>query len=373
MTFSPLEWVLLGVFAGSTIIQLAYYWLVFGRLAFYKQPSEVNNENPPVSIVIVARNEYHNLTKNLPLFLEQEYPDFEVVVVNHVSDDETKDLLNDLKTQSSRLKVVHITQDLNFFKGKKFPLSLGIKSAANDIVLLTDADCAPSSKKWIYSMVRNYTPNTQVVLGYGPYINEKGFVNKLIRYDTFMIAMQYLSYALAGVPYMGVGRNLSYTRTVFFESGGFTSHYKVSSGDDDLLIGQIANKKNTKIEISPESFIYSEPKKTFSAWIKQKQRHLTTGRFYKTKFKMLLGVFSITQLLFYISLILLLIFSKNYYLIAGIFSFRIISQFFVQKKVMNLLQEKHLLIISLLLEVFYILIMPIVTLKSLFLKPVQWK
>ncbi len=373
MTLSPLEWILLGIFAGATMIQLVYYWIVFGRLAFYKPPIETNESNPPVSIVIVARNEYHNLSKNLPLFLGQSYPDFEVVVVNHMSDDETKDLLNDLKSQHPKLKVVHITQDLNFFKGKKFPLSLGIKSASNDIVLLTDADCVPNSEKWIQLMVRNYTDGVQVVLGYGPYIKKKGFVNMLIRYDTLMVAMQYLSYALAGFPYMGVGRNLSYSRSIFFASGGFTSHYKISSGDDDLLIGKISNKNNTRIEVSPDSFIYSEPKKTFTEWVKQKQRHLTTGRYYKAKFKILLGIFSATQILFYGCFILLLFFSDAYYLIAGIFIFRFISQLIVQKKVTNLLQEKQLLIISPLLEVIYILIMPIISFKSLFLKSVQWK
>ena len=373
MALLPLELVVFGILIGATIIQLAYYWIVFGRLAFYKVPDHVNGHYPPVSIVIVARNEYYNLKKNLPLFLEQEYGDFEVVVVNHVSDDETRELLEDLQRQYPKLRIVNITQDLNFFKGKKFPLSLGIKSAANDIVLLTDADCSPIGRNWIKSMVRNYTSNIQVVLGYGPYNKEKGIVNMFIRYDTFMVAMQYLSYAIAGMPYMGVGRNLSYTRSVFFASGGFTSHYMVSSGDDDLFIEQIANKKNTKIEVSPDSFIYSVPKKTFPEWFRQKQRHLTTAKFYKPKFKLFLGLFSITQFLFYASLVFALFVSQSYYLIIGLFLLRFISQIIVQKKVSNLLQEKQLLIISLLLEVFYILLMPFITFKSIFLKPVQWK
>jgi cellulose synthase/poly-beta-1,6-N-acetylglucosamine synthase-like glycosyltransferase len=373
MSCSILELVLIGVFAAAALIQLFYYWFIFGRLAFYKSPVEINNSHPPVSIVMVARNEYYNLSKNLPLILNQDYPDFEVVVVNHVSDDETNDLLNDLKIHYHKLKVVNITQDLNFFKGKKFPLSLGIKSATNDILLLTDADCTPNSDKWIRSMVKNYSPDVQVVLGYGPYVKKKGFINFLVRYDTFIVAMQYLSYALAGCPYMGVGRNLSYSKTLFFSSGGFASHYKISSGDDDLLIGKIAHKQNTRIEVSHDSFMYSEPKATFGEWIKQKQRHLTTGRFYKLKFKFLLGIFSITQLLFYVGFVLLLIYSMAYYLIASIFIFRFISQLIVQKKVMNILQEKQLLIISPLLEIIYLIIMPIVSIKSVFLKSVQWK
>jgi glycosyltransferase involved in cell wall biosynthesis len=365
--------ILLGIFACAALTQLIYYWFIFGRLAFYKPSNKLGSSIPPVSIVIVARNEYHNLSKNLPLILNQEYPDFEVVVVNHMSDDDTRGLLNDMEKEHDKLKVVHITQDLNFFKGKKFPLSLGIKSAKNSIVLLTDADCAPAGNLWIQKMAVNYTPGVEVVLGYGPYTKEKGFVNLLVRYDTFMVGMQYLSYALAGFPYMGVGRNLSYTKDVFFKSGGFTSHYKVSSGDDDLFIGQIANKKNTRIEISSESFMYSKAKRTFMEWVRQKQRHLTTGRFYKPKFKLLLGFFSISQLLFYLSFFFLLSLTNLYYIIGGVFIIRFISQLIVQKKVMNLLQEKQLLIISPLLEIIYMLIMPIVSIKSIFLKSVQWK
>ncbi len=373
MNFTLLETVFLTILAGAVFIQLAYYWLLFARLAFYKPKKVADVYASPVSVVLVARNEYTNLKNNLPIILEQEYNDYEVVVVNHVSDDETMELLEDFEKKYPHLKVVNITQDLNFFKGKKFPLSIGIKSSANELLLLTDADCWPESKHWISSMVKNYTTGKQLVLGYGPYRKEKGLVNLFIRYDTFWVAMQYLSYALAGIPYMGVGRNLSYTRSLFFENKGFTAHYRIASGDDDLFIGQVAKKSNTAIEVSSDSFVYSEPKRSFRTWFRQKQRHLTTGKFYKPKIKFLLGLFSLSQLVFYTSFFTLFFISEAYYIVVGLFLLRFISHMIVQKKAGDLLKEKQLLIISPLLEVFYILLLLALFIKSMFVKHMQWK
>jgi len=368
-----LELVLLGLFAVSILIQLFYYWIIFGRLAFYKFPAVNDLQKPPVSVVIAARNEYYNLQENLPLILEQDYPDFEVVVVNHASTDESAMLLKEFQSKYTNLRVVQIARDLNFFQGKKFPLSLGIKSAANDILLMTDADCKPFGKNWISAMVENYTPDTEIVLGYGPYKQEKGLLNLLIRYDTFLVAMQYFSFALIGMAYMGVGRNLSYTRTMFFRNKGFTSHYQIASGDDDLFINQAANKRNVKIAIQKDSFSYSVPKQTFSEWIRQKRRHLTTGKNYKFKFKILLGTFSFSQLLVYVSGVILLVFNIFPLFVVGLFLLRLFTQSIVNKKIIGKLQEKHLYIFSLVGELFYMLLIPLLALTTVFSKTVKWK
>ncbi len=253
---SVFEQLVAALFLLSVIIQWIYYFLVFSKLAYYKEGTIQNTDHPPVSVIIAAHNEDYNLQKNLPNILKQQYPDFEVVVVNHASIDTTRDVLMDLQREFKNLKVVTIEQDLNFFKGKKFPLSIGIKSAKNELLLLTDADCKATSVNWIASMASHYTSKTEIVLGYGPYNKSGGFLNMLIRYDTFMIALQYFSFALMGLPYMGVGRNLSYRKSTFYKNKGFTSHYNIPSGDDDLFIMQIANKKNTKIEVSQNSFMY---------------------------------------------------------------------------------------------------------------------
>lgn len=372
-SLSIIEGSLFALFALSALIQLLYYWLVFGRLAFFKKSPPSTVVHPPVSVVIAARNEYHNLIVNLPLILSQEYPEFEVVVVNHASDDETAALLKELSGKDPRIKVVHIKEDLNFFKGKKFPLSLGIKTARNDVLLLTDADCMPSGPHWISSMVQNYTDGVEVVLGVGPYIKKKGLLSLLINYDTFIVAKQYLSFALLGMPYMGVGRNLSYRRELFFKNKGFISHYHLISGDDDLFINQVANRKNTRIEIAPESHMFSEPKNSYGEWVRQKLRHLSTGKSYRFKHKFLLGLFSLSQLLFFTSFVLLIVFNILIWAALCIFMIRFISLSIVNKKISDQLQFSHILIFSLFGEFFYVLFLLLLAFISRFRKQGKWK
>lgn len=372
-SLSLFEQILAVTFLLSAIIQIVYYFLVFSKLAFYKEENNQNTEHLPVSVIIAARDEDFNLQKNLPAILNQQYPDFEVVIVNHASNDNTSEVLNDLQFKYSNLKIVTIEQDLNFFKGKKFPLSIGIKSAKNEILLLTDADCKPTSDRWIESMASNYTSKTEVVLGYGPYNKSGGMLNMLIRYDTFMIAMQYFSFALLGLPYMGVGRNLSYRKSTFYRNKGFTSHYHIPSGDDDLFIKQVATSKNTRIELSSNSYTYSKPKQRFIDWFRQKQRHLSTGKLYSPLFKVLLGSFSFSQLLFYVTLIILL--SKNILMIPtiAVMLITISSRIFIQKKAASKLGENQLLLFSLFGDILYTMLLPLITIISLTRRTVSWK
>jgi glycosyltransferase involved in cell wall biosynthesis len=366
------ELILFLIFCFALTIQLIYYWLIFARFAFYKLPTELNNEKPPVSVIIAARNEYHNLSKYLQNILEQDYPEFEVVVVNHASNDETVDYLKEIRPKYPHLKVVNIERELNFFTGKKFPLSLGIKSAKYDLLLLTDADCETISSNWISSVVKQYGSDTEIVLGYGPYKKSDGFLNKVIRYDTFFTAMQYLSFALAGLPYMGVGRNLSYRRTMFFRNKGFTSHYKIISGDDDLFINKVANRKNTSIVIDPESFMYSDAKSNYQDWIRQKFRHMSAGKYYKPKFKWLLGLFGFTHILFYISFIILLIFWVIPLITISLFVIRFVTQLVIHRFVLSKLQEKKLFLFTLFWDIVHIFIVHTVTLLSIFRKRDTW-
>lgn len=372
--FTTLEISVGAILILSFIIQMLYYWIFYARLSFFKQKEEnPHKEFQPVSVVISAHNEYHHLKKNLFSVLEQDYPEFEVVVVNHASTDETASLLKELNQKYERLKVITIEQDLNFFRGKKFPLSIGIKSATNELLLLTDADCKPASPLWLQKMVAHYDKNTEVVLGYGPYKTKKGFLNKLVRYDTFIVAMQYLSFALRGLPYMGVGRNLSYRKELFFKQKGFISHYRIASGDDDLFISAVAKKNNTKVELAPESFVYSEPKQSFKAWRTQKRRHMSTGKEYKKKFKFLLGTYGMSLMIFYLTLLFLLITWQIPYIALGAFLLRLISQLIIHKNILKRLNEKHLLLFSLLWEPVHVLMIPLIGVTGLRSKNTKWE
>ena len=355
------------------VIQMIYYWFIFSRLAFYnaaKRP--VSEEKKPVSVVICAKNEYHNLVRFLPLVLEQDYPEFEVIVVNDASDDDTFYLLRELSDKYAHLKVVNLLQNLNFYVGKKFPLSIGIKSATYPTLLLTDADCYPAGPHWIESMQSVFTDKTEIVLGYGAYLPQPGLLNLLIRFDTLNVAMQYMSLALCHLPYMGVGRNLAYQKELFHKVGGFIDHYKISSGDDDLFINEVANGVNTRIQPAAEAITYSRPKQTFASWYRQKKRHLTTGGFYKTRHKFTLGLFSFSQLAFFALLIALFLLKVDWMLLSGIYLLRLFSQIFIIKKCMTRLNEKKFLLLTPFFELFMMLINLMLGFRGLFSKKSQW-
>jgi glycosyltransferase involved in cell wall biosynthesis len=365
--------ILFWIFNTSVAIQLFYYWAIFSRFAFYKPKQKGFTPEPAISVVICAKNEYHNLKENLPAILNQDYPDFEVVVVNDASDDETIFLLEDLDREYERLSVVNISQNLNFFKGKKFALSLGIKSAKHEHLLLTDADCMPSSNNWIKEMTAGFSNQKQVVLGYGGYATENTLINFIIRFETVFTAIQYFSLALAGIPYMGVGRNLAYRKSLFIKNNGFISHYKVASGDDDLFIKEVATKKNTSIVVDKGSFTTSPAKKSFRNWWIQKRRHLSTGKYYKTKHKIILSLQSLSLIILFISFVILLVAKFNWWIVLILFFIRFFTQLVVFKKSFSRLNEKKLLLLSPIIEVILLILYPLLVLSNLIAKQDTWK
>jgi len=367
-----IEVVLLGSFLIAFLLQMVYFWGFFRRLAFFRN-REYDHSGEAVSVVICARNEYFNLKNHLPLVLEQDYPDFEVVVVNDNSQDESLELLEEMARKYPKLKIVNLSQELNFFSGKKFPLSLGIKSAKNDIILLTDADCRPASDKWIRNMASKFRGETEIVLGYGAYEKRSTLVNLFIRHETLWVAIQYLSYALSGMTYMGVGRNMAYRKSLFIENKGFSSHYTIASGDDDLFINSVATKTNVDIDIEHGSHTVSVPMSSAGTWFNQKRRHLTTWKYYRSKFKRLLGVWSLSQLAFFTLFFLLLALNYNVMVVAGVFFLRFVSYLLITKMSMKRLNERKLLLFSPIAELFLIILYPLLSLFNMISKPDKWK
>lgn len=344
-----LDLVFTALLVSFTCIQLFYYLFFFLRLAVHKTGHiDAMAQLHPVSIVISAFNEEANLKKNITKWLEQDYhyqgkPYFEVVVVNDNSEDDSFYFLNTMLEQYPHLHVVNLTQEAKLIPGKKFPLSMGIKSARFKRLLLTDADCVPASNQWLQHMASKLTVDKEIVLGYGPYVKHPTFLNKCIRFETALSAMQYLSYALARQPYMGVGRNLAYMKELFNKNKGFSSHHHIASGDDDLFINQVATATNTTIQIHPDSFVFSEPKKSWHDWHYQKKRHLSTGKFYKTKHKLLLGGFAFSHFLFWLSIIPAILFPKYIIISVSAIALRWLVQLGIYQSVLTKLQEKDLI------------------------------
>jgi hypothetical protein len=369
----PLLFIILAMLVLATLVQLVYYWGIYGKVAFFKQKNEFVRSDQPVSVIVCARDEYYNLKENLPLLLAQDYSVFEVVVVNHGSEDETNYLLQDMAEEHKNLKIVNVSQDLNFFTGKKFPLSIGIKSARYEVLLFTDADCKPGSNQWLRRMAANFTEGTEIVLGYGAYNKSKSLLNRLIRFDTLRVAMNYLGFARSGMPYMGVGRNMAYRKSLFYNQNGFISHYRIQSGDDDLFINKAATKRNTRIEIQTDAHTFSAPKTSFSQWLRQKRRHLQTGGYYKPSHKFILGLFAFTQITFWATAIGLLVLWFQPYIVLACLGLRLFSQLFITGKVMQKLSEKGFLLLVPVFELFLMLVSPILAFANMLSKPVKWR
>lgn len=355
------------------LFQIIYYIVVYGGTAFYKGNKNENQKLPSVSVVMCVKDEAYNLEKRLPTILEQEYPDFEVVVVNDASNDETEYVLRVLKEIYPNLNVVNLYKNVNKFLGKKYPLSLGIRTAKNDIILLTEADTIPSSFHWISEMVKGFTDKKQIVLGFTAYETKKGFLNTLIHYENQTIAMNYLGLAMLGNPYMGIGHNLAYTREMFFKEGGFISQYNIPVGEDDLFINKVANPRNTSIVISSDSINLAAPKERFAEWVIQKKKHCLSRRYFKLKDKTLTFLLPLTTFLLYTLAIVSIVFQFPWiYVVAGLL-LKYVTQIIYYFRSSKTLGTKKIAIFAPIFEILFLFFNTIIKLTTLFTKRNKWK
>lgn len=361
------------VFILAFLVQLFYFLFFFIRLSFKDKIQETAEFSfPPVSIIIAARNEEENLTNNLPILFEQDYPEFQIIVVNDRSWDASLDVLQAYYQKYENLKVVENPDLGKDGFAKKFALTLGIKAADYDKLVFIDADCLPSSNQWLKELTKGFSENKQIVLGAGPYNRTKGFLNKLIRFDANFIAIQYLSFAKAKIPYMGVGRNLAYTQEIYDSVRGFKNHYYIPSGDDDLFVNETATPKNTAVVFNENALTFSIPKNTFKSWYYQKKRHISTGKHYKLKDKILLTLYPFSLLIFYTSLIFLLVIHNWWYIALSVAAFRMLLQILIFMRPFKILRSKDLLIILPLWEIIMLFLTPIIMLNNKTHKVDKW-
>lgn len=354
--FNLVQLAVLAMLAVALIQQLGRY-IRYIILAASSAPKTNDVNFQPLSVVICARNEDNNLKEMLPKVCEQDYNEFEVIVVNDCSEDETVIVLAEMEKKYTNLRHTNIDPDRKFMHGKKLAITIGVKSAKFEHIVFIDADCQPESNQWLKQIAASYTNNTEIVLGYGGYKQRKGLLDKLIRFDTLSIAMNYLGLALTRHPYMGVGRNMSYTKSLFLNSKGFQSHYNIISGDDDLFVNEHGTRKNTKVVATKESKTTSYQPETFVKWFKQKSRHITTWPCYRFGSKVLLAIDSIGKFLFFASIVILIWPLQMYeYALAG-FGFRFLVQMITYKINMCKFGEKgfwlFIPIFELIMPLFY--------------------
>ena len=369
------EIILLSILAFCLLVQLYYVLFVHLKLATATIEALPFIGKKPLSVIVCARNEIVNLREYLPSLMTQHYPEFEVVVVNDRSWDGTEEFLEQMEKKYSNLKVVKILDNDKFIAGKKFAVTMGIKAAKHEWLVFTDADCTPASDQWLMDMQQPEDENTEIVLGYSPYIKRRGLLNALIRFETFFTAVNYLSFALKGMPYMGVGRNMAYKKALFFKNKGFAAHMHIPSGDDDLFVNAHANRSNTAIRIHPDSHVWSEPNRTWVGYLKQKKRHFGAGKMYKAKHKFILSLQIIFQFLFYGFFIASMFLSREaQYVAGGILLLSIIIKSFIYPKLLKRLNYGDLRWWFPILDILLFLFLTLNGFLAMFgKKKVKWK
>lgn len=364
--------IVLGLFIISTFIQILYWIFMYVKLQYRPQTSVTKSSNP-VTTIICAKNEATNLEKNLHRILNQNYHLHRLLLVNDNSTDTTPDVLLKIQKNHKTFTFVNADKAPAELPGKKAALTKGIEHADTDVLLMTDADCYPASSDWAEIMQSQISGKTEIVLGFSPYEKKKGWLNKLIRFDTVLIALQYFTMALAGMPYMGVGRNIAYRKSLFERTGGFEKHKSLASGDDDLFVQQAATATNTKICLDQDSFMFSEPKNSWKAYFIQKARHLTTGKTYKIHHQFILAMFLMSLFVHMTGGIGLLSQSLFIHIVIVCMILRLAVAWGVFGKLAGLLKSEDLTRWYLPLETSYLLFNIILTPTLLTFKPTKWK
>ncbi|SHF79829.1 Glycosyltransferase, catalytic subunit of cellulose synthase and poly-beta-1,6-N-acetylglucosamine synthase [Flavobacterium segetis] len=365
--------IILYFFIFIVAVQILYYLMIFGKFAFAKAQI-ITPKKVSVSVIVCAKNEAENVTNFIPLLAEQDYPDFEIVLIDDASSDTTLDIFEEFEKQYSNVRLVKVKNNEAFWGNKKYALTLGIKASRKEYLLFTDADCYPTSKDWITAMSSQFTMQKTIVLGYGKYEKiTNSFFNKIVRFETLLTAIQYFSWAKAGHPYMGVGRNLAYKKEEFFNVNGFISHIQVRSGDDDLFINEAAKSKNTTISFNPDSFTLSKPKTTYKEWFIQKRRHVATANYYKTFDKIQLGVFYFSQLLFLVLPIILLLFEFQWIFVLSLIGLRYLITWIIIGFSAAKLKEKDVVYFYPIIEFTLVFTQINIFITNIFSKPVQWR
>jgi len=360
------------VFIAASVAQLLYYALVFGRLAYGRAPHYEPDEYLPVSVVICAKNEAENLRKNLKVVLIQHYPAYEVIVVNDQSTDDTVQVIAEYMDRNENLRLLNIKEGTKPLPGKKFALKTGVENATHDIIVVTDADCKPVSAHWLEHLMANYLSDTDFVLGYSPYHKAPTLLNRVARYENIMTAMQYMSFAKIGMPYMGVGRNMSFRKAVV-KGWKQKKGRGLQSGDDDLLVNALAKAKSTEICLHKDAFTYSDAKTTWREWIRQKSRHVSTGSYYRWHHQFVLFLFALSDFLFYTAFLVLCIKASMVPIALLSLALVLCVKYLVTARINNMLQQNDLSRWFIILDPLYVLYLLFIFITTIFRPKPEWK
>lgn len=354
-------------------IQFFYYIFIFGKFSFSE--SQKNNLNRiSISVIVCAKNEAENVSRLIPLLAQQNYPNFEIILIDNASSDNTLEIFEEFEKEYPNIRLVKVKNNEAFWGNKKYALTLGIKTAKNDYLLFLNPDSVPASKDWISSMSSQFSNQKTIVLGYGAYEKiPKSFLNKIIRFESMFQTMSFFSWAKIGHPYYGTGRNLAYKKEEFFKVNGFIKHIQVSAGEDDLFINEVANRINTTISFAPESYTHSNHFKTFKSWFEQKKIVNSTKQYYSLFNRLQLAIFNFSNYFFILLAVVLVVFQFELILVLSLIGFRYLFVWVSVGISAKKLKEKDLIIWIPFLEILQIYTQLMLLKSTVFSKSKRWK
>ena len=322
--YTLVEWLLAGSLLLLFLIHLLFCLLLYRKPYTYERKRKVTavaeEELPGISVIISSKNNSEELAKNLPFILEQDYPLFEVIVVNCGSTDETDMVLKAAEQKYPHLYHTYVPADSDGTNEKKLSLTLGIKAAKHEILLFTEAYCRPVTTRWIREYGKAFLQERDIVLGYSRLIIEKKvWMRKFIHFDNLVHHLKFISMALAHKPFMGIGRNMAYKKALFYSHKGFSPILNIEGGEDDLYINRIAQRKTTGVVMTADSMTDTRGIDSFFTWRSIKSKYLYTKQFYRGFAFHLLGVETVTKYAFYLAFLAIVglaIMNAAYYLAA---------------------------------------------------------
>ncbi len=369
----PLLQILFYLLLFVSALQLYFLLFIQLRLSRYSSKNKTEKPNLPVSVIVYTKNEIEHLQNHLQSILDQEYPDFEVVVVKDTACEETAAVLRSFCALNPRLKVVQVPEQDRYRRNKKFALSMGIKAAKNEHLVFTESDSQPCSEHWLKEIMCNFDEQTEFVISYVQYARLPRFLNSFFKYDTLMGACDRLAYAAAGKAYAGDGRNMAYLKSVFFKAKGFASHMHIPLGEDQLFVNQHANSKNTKIEIGPGAQVISFREYDVMKYLQEKIDKMMVSRSFSFMDQFKLRLQKGSGILFYAALISLLVLGFDWRILLSIYLFRTIVYAFVYAKLFNQLKYNELRWFFPFLDFFYQFYLLLLSFMLLFKTKPQWK
>ncbi len=366
-------YIIIGIYAFSWIFQVFYHLFFMLKTATWKTPARTNGSKP-LSVIICAKNEAQNLEQFIPYVCTQDYPNYEVIVVNDGSSDETEMTLAQLKSKYSNLYYTSIHSSKQFYSGKKLALTIGIKAANNEYLIFTDADCKPTSDQWLKEISSQFSSEKQIIVGHGRFSKKKTLFNLFLRYETFWNAVQYMGFALRGQAFMAVGRNMAYTKSLFLEKDVFKPYLNMASGDDDLFMRACANKHNTTVQLNYNSQTESIPPNNMNEWINRKSRHLTTSPKYKFSIKLSLITEVLTRQIFWLLTLCSLFFPIFTPVTISLFVVRLVIMQVILGKAAKKMGENRLYLAALVFDLIIPIVIGYVWIINIFsAKKKKWK